>query len=269
MKAEKHTNSLPTWLTEEETVTFPASKSPHFLQLNLQTIISLLDRFRENQPKATAKTSPVVRFLHLLAMIVLILESYHFVILWIIGLVLLFHVSHLPGQEIIRTFKTLGKLLFWSALVLVPSLLMNHQMDLALFLMRVSLLLLNLSVFLAMTSWSQLLTALEQLRVPSIIVLTLDITIKYCYILGDYIKQVLYAIKLKTLGQRPNKKIFGAILGMTYLSTKHHTRELYQAMTLRGYGTFKKKKISYHLTRFDALPILEIIALVICQIMIR
>lgn len=58
---------------------------------------------------------------------------------------------------------------------------------------------LNISIFLSITSWPQFIQGLKQLHLPNVIILTLDITMKYVYTLGVYIQELLSSIKLRTL----------------------------------------------------------------------
>ena len=71
---------------------------------------------------------------------------------------------------------------------------------------------------------------------------TIDITLKYSYILGKHLHQQIECVQLRTVGQKVSLHLFGSLLGLLYLSTKNHTKEVYEAMLLRGYGMDRKQK---------------------------
>ena len=48
-----------------------------------------------------------------------------------------------------------------------------------------------------------------------------------------------------------NLNLFGSLLGLLYLSTKNHTKEVYEAMLLRGYGMDTKRKEAFHWKKED------------------
>ena len=55
-----------------------------------------------------------------------------------------------------------------------------------------------------------------------------------------------------------NLNLFGSLLGLLYLSTKHHTKEVYEAMILRGYGMDTKRKETFHWKKEDVFFLLEL-----------
>ena len=89
-----------------------------------------------------------------------------------------------------------------------------------------------------------------------------DIAIKYFYILGNHIKSILYAIRIRSL-QGVSKKLTGAILGQVYLISREHMKSLYEAMLLRGYGTKVKVRRKLQLNKSDILHISICIILII------
>ena len=52
-------------------------------------------------------------------------------------------------------------------------------------------------------------------------------------------------------------------------SSKNHTKEVYEAMTLRGYGMDVKQKVPFHWKKEDVLLLLELIVLVAVTTVLR
>ncbi len=158
-------------------------------------------------------------------------------------LIILGELALFPGNAILGIFKKYLKLIIFTAIFILPSLFLSRKADLALFFMRISTLLLSLAYFSGTTTWQQFILALKQLHFPNVLILTLDITVKYCYLAGIYLQESLYSIRFKTLGQKASFQLLGNLIGELYLSLKSRMNDLYQAMVLRGYKLTNKNHL--------------------------
>lgn len=253
--------TLPDWMMKEEITVNSSEVKSGFLQSNLSTVISLLSYLKiEDRKKYSG--SPVIRICELLILLVLIYNSKSIVFLWTVGIFFLAEVAFFSGREIRSIVGKLIRLIIFTSVILLPSYLLHPSIHPTFFLIRTVLLLLNLSVFLTKTSWSDFITGLRGLYLPEELVMIFDIAIKYFYILGNHIKSILYAIRIRSLQGVP-KKLTGAILGQVYLISKEHMKSLYEAMLLRGYGTKVKVRRKLQLNKSDILHISICIILII------
>lgn len=253
--------TLPDWMMREEITVNDSEVKSGFLQSNLSTVISLLSYLKiEDRKKYSG--SPVIRICELLILLVLIYNSKSIVFLWTVGIFLLAEIAFFSGREIRSIVKKLIRLIIFTSVILLPSYLLHPSIHPTFFLIRTVLLLLNLSVFLTKTSWSDFITGLRGLYLPQELVMIFDIAIKYFYILGNHIKSILYAIRIRSL-QGVSKKLTGAILGQVYLISKEHMKSLYEAMLLRGYSTKVKVRRKLQLNKSDILHISICIILII------
>ena len=253
--------TLPDWMMKEEITVNGSEVKSGFLQSNLSTVISLLSYLKIEDRKKYGG-SPVIRICELLILLVLIYNSKSIVFLWTVGIFLLAEIAFFSGREIRSIVRKLIRLVIFTAVILLPSYLLHPSIHPTFFLIRTVLLLLNLSVFLTKTSWSDFITGLRGLYLPQELVMIFDIAIKYFYILGNHIKSILYAIRIRSL-QGVSKKLTGAILGQVYLISKEHMKSLYEAMLLRGYGTKVKVRRKLQLNKSDILHISICIILII------
>lgn len=253
--------TLPDWMMREEITVNDSEVKSGFLQSNLSTIISLLSYLKIEDRKKYGG-SPVIRICELLILLVLIYNSKSIVFLWTVGIFLLAEIAFFSGREIRSIVKKLIRLIIFTSVILLPSYLLHPSIHPTFFLIRTVLLLLNLSVFLTKTSWSDFITGLRGLYLPEELVMIFDIAIKYFYILGNHIKSILYGIRIRSL-QGVSKKLTGAILGQVYLISKEHMKSLYEAMLLRGYGTKVKVRRKLQLNKSDILHISICIILII------
>ncbi|TSO25916.1 energy-coupling factor transporter transmembrane component T [Lactobacillus sp. LL6] len=259
-------NDLPGWLNKKEESKVQLSKGK-LIQNNLNIFTNLIKALTKVSPAYAAKNSPWMRIAELIVLTTLILLSSQVVFLWLVFILILLHLVFLPGKVIVRIGKKLTKLILISLIVLLPSLLLRDN-NIGLFIARTVLIMLNISIFLSVTSWPQFIQGLEQIHFPSVMILTLDITMKYVYTLGIYIQEVLNSIKLRTFGQHVNRKVLGVIVGQVYLSAKKRTIDLYQAMTLRGYNN--KNVVNWKLgwNKYDNLSLIEILVAIIAYFVI-
>ena len=253
--------TLPDWMMKEEITVNSSEVKSGFLQSNLSTVISLLSYLKIEDRKKYGG-SPVIRICELLILLVLIYNSKSIVFLWTVGIFLLAEIAFFSGREIRSIVRKLIRLIIFTSVILLPSYLLHPSIHPTFFLIRTVLLLLNLSVFLTKTSWSDFITGLRGLYLPQELVMIFDIAIKYFYILGNHIKSILYAIRIRSL-QGVSKKLTGAILGQVYLISREHMKSLYEAMLLRGYGTKVKVRRRLQLNKSDILHISIWIILII------
>ena len=245
--------TLPDWMVREEITVNNSEVKSGFLQSNLSTVISLLSYLKiEDRKKYSG--SPVIRICELLILLVLIYNSKSIVFLWTVGIFFLAEIAFFGGREIRSIVRKLIRLIIFTSVILLPSYLLHPSIHPTFFLIRTVLLLLNLSVFLTKTSWSDFIAGLRGLYLPQELVMIFDIAIKYFYILGNHIKSILYAIRIRSL-QGVSKKLTGAILGQVYLISKEHMKSLYEAMLLRGYGNKVKVRRRLQLSKSDILHV--------------
>lgn len=263
-KQSQSQTSLPFWLTipQQERVEL---KKGRMVQDNISKFAGLIAFLTKVTPVYHAKNSPWVRIIEMVGLTTLIVLSAKVTFLWLILILLLTHLAMLPGKVIVNIGKKLVKLMVVSLLVLLPSLLLRSS-NISLFLTRVGLIMLNISIFLSITSWPQFIDGLEQLHLPSVIILTLDITMKYVYTLGVYLQELLNSIKLRTFGQHVDRKVLGVIIGHVYLSAKKRTGDLYQAMELRGFNSNHTASWKLSWNKYDTISVTELVVALVAYL---
>ena len=172
---------IPAWLLERQEPV-EISEKKNYVLANLRTVDKMLLYFSQSRPDYEAKGLPCVRLFELVVMIICILLSNTVLFLEIMLVIVMLRLVFLPGTIVRETMAKLLKLMLVSLLVLMPSLLL-HNDNLGIFLARTGLVMLYTALFLATTPWKRFIEALEQLHFPGVMILTLDITIKYIGIL--------------------------------------------------------------------------------------
>jgi len=83
--------------------------------------------------------------------------------------------------------------------------------------------------------------SLKMFFVPDIFIFAIDITIKYITILGELALNMLYALRLRSVGRSRDKHTpLAGIAGTMFIKSKEMSEELYNAMECRGFsGEYK------------------------------
>lgn len=260
---------LPHFLQKNECNDFKFKKSSMFLGKNLNTLSKLLDKIRFTRNEASEKNSPYIRLLEFMILTIVISLSKNLIFLWITSLFFLSKLALFKGSTIISVVKRLFILCLLSFVFILPGVIFANNVNPSLFLFRVGVNLLNLSIFSASTPFPSFVKALRQLGMPMLFVQTMDICYKYIYVLGNVTVSIIEAVKLRCIGMKEDKRLVGAIIGQLYLSTDRYTRELYEAMVLRGYNlnNLRKKRLSFN--RYDLLSVLRTVVLLMIFIVLK
>lgn len=227
--------SFPDWLTEEQPAQ-PTQPAGRFLTKNLLNLSHVLAHFNESHHVMATKTSAWVEVITLLVTITVTMVCQNGLLLWLLLLLQLLTLMQLPGALMNGVLHGTLRATLISGIVILPSLLITNWVTALWWLARLALVMLAVQSFRHRVSWRTLLVALRQLHVPSLFILTLDITVKYSHVLGSRLQTNLEAVWLRSGGHLTHPLALATrLMGLLYLQSRHQATELYQAMWLRGY----------------------------------
>ena len=82
--------------------------------------------------------------------------------------------------------------------------------------------------------WKEMTAAMGKLRLPAVFVMTLDMTVRFLYLLGNFSNSVLEAVTLRQVGGKDWKSAgTGGILGNTFLKAQEMSKGTGEAMMCR------------------------------------
>ncbi len=241
---------LPSWLRQPVRSRVP-SRGSRFLTRNLHGLQHILMHF--NQPRVIQHTrrSAWVELIHLLALVLVTVTCRNMLLLWGLALLFLGELVLMPAAQIGAYLWSLIKTLLVALMISLPSLLWSPPEVALIWVFKIVLVMGTVQIFRHQTTWAELLIGLRQLHVPSLFVLTLDITIKYSHVLGARMQETLQAVQLRSCGTPPHPlKLTGEVLGRLYLTSRSEASELYAAMQLRGY-TGMAVPAAWHMRQYD------------------
>jgi cobalt/nickel transport system permease protein len=93
------------------------------------------------------------------------------------------------------------------------------------------------------TQWNELTGVLKIFHLPDIFIFVFDITIKYIMLLGELAINMLYSLKLRSIGASLDKVTsLSGIIGTMFIISKDMSEEMFGAMECRGFtGEYKAK----------------------------
>ena len=102
------------------------------------------------------------------------------------------------------------------------------------------------------TKWSEISKSLKLLFIPDIFIWIMDITIKYIVLLGEYSINLLYALKLRSIGITSNKyNSLTGIMGNLFIKSYKMSEEMFHAMECRGFVGEYTTKVNLNLKKMD------------------
>jgi len=106
------------------------------------------------------------------------------------------------------------------------------------------------------TKWSDISKSLKLLFIPDIFIWIMEITIKYIVLLGEYSINLLYALKLRTIGKTSNKyNSLTGIMGNLFIKSYKMSEEMFHAMECRGFVGEYTTKVNLTFKKIDYIYI--------------
>jgi cobalt/nickel transport system permease protein len=240
------------------------------LKLNLSILKAIAKLLHSDSNNRSLKTGPlnkVVPALRLFGVIFIILLcalSNNAYFTYIVIALAVLHLSVLPIDALKDVLKVVLSAVLFSGLILLPSIFMGSPGTFFTVLMKVVESVMLLATLNAEVDWKDITASFRALKVPSVFVLTLDLTVKFLVILGRFSDKLLEAVTLRSVGKR-NWKTSGAgdILGTTFLKSTKVASRTSEAMACRcfvgEYRSFRRHKWNV----WDGIYVLGLIVLTV------
>lgn len=245
---------MPTWLLEEDKYEIVKGKE-RFVDKSIEAILSVLSKFSKRKAidKDNIKSKGKVLIISLFLFIVLVSLSKNSSFTITSGVIILLTLSAQKAHVINKVLKISFTVFIFSLLIFLPAFsVLNKIILLKILICTAAVSLLNLTL-----SLDDILSSLKDFFIPDIFIMVLDITIKYIMILGDFAVNMLYALKLRSVGRSKGRLTsLSGIIGTMFIKSKEMAEETYGAMECRGFtGEYKK-------TRKESLKLMDFIFII-------
>ena len=254
---------LPSWMCESEAYE-PNIDKDGFITKSAQAILGVLAKLKWNAGKDRRfSASPSLKLCYTFLFILLTAcsKNYLFSLIMVAGTILA--LASYPASAMKQILSgTIGAVLF-SIFILLPAVFMGNPQILLTIGTKVFLSVTLIGMLSAGTAWNKLTASLRAFHIPDIFIFTLDITLKYIAVLGEFCMEILTSLRLRSIGQNKKKaKAFSGILGISFLKSREMADEMYAAMCCRGFVGEYKTGRKYAFRKQDIFYIFSMIAVV-------
>jgi cobalt/nickel transport system permease protein len=232
--------SPPEWLCRPEGYS-PEADRDGFLEKSILSFLSVLASLRNRAGEGVeARKSSVHPSLRLASSFLLILlvslsDNGHFLAIaatWELILLAL-----LDGARIAKVLRASLFAALFAAVIFLPSALWGNFPGVLRLAAKVLLSVAAAALVSATAGWTSISRGLAGLHVPELFILVLDLAIKYISLLGGLVLDLLYALKLRSVGRNRDKTAsLSGVAGTVFLKSKEAAEEMYAAMECRGFS---------------------------------
>ena len=236
-KRSAEMQNMPQWLLKEEDY-FPQSDRDTFINKSILSLLSILSRIKTQGAGAAGKYSVnaafKVAFTFLLLIMISVSQSTSFVIVVIVYLLAV--LCLMEAKTIVKILKVSLVMTLFTFVILLPAAIGGNTYSGIMISSKVFATITAVNILSHSTRWSSITSALKRFFVPDIFILVLDITIKYIVMLGDFVLNMLYALKLRSVGRNKSKYTsLSGIAGTMFIESKEMAEDMYNAMACRGF----------------------------------
>ena len=249
---------MPEWLFKEENY-IPQTDKDTFINNSVLSLLKIISKIKtQNGDKADkfhVNAVFKVAFTLMLAILLSISRNFNFVI--IINVYLLAVVSLMQAEQIIKILKSSFVMAFITFIILLPAAFWGNIYSCIMITSKVFATIMALNVLSHSTKWNAVTSALKRFFVPDIFILVLDITIKYILMLGDFTLNMLYALKLRSVGKNKSKYTsLSGVAGTMFIKSKEMAEDTYSAMECRGFTGEYQINTNFKFTFADIIYII-------------
>ncbi|MDV3427276.1 MAG: energy-coupling factor transporter transmembrane protein EcfT [Bacillota bacterium] len=250
---------MPEWLLKDENY-IPQSDKDTFVTKSILSLLGILSKIRTQSGyfDVRFKINAVLKvaFTFLLILMVSLTKSFTFTI--IINVYLLAVLSMMNGEEIIKVLKISLIMCIFTFIILLPAAFWGNVFSSIMITSKVFATVTAVNMLSHSTSWNSITSALKRFFVPDIFILVMDITIKYIVMLGEFSLNMLYSLKLRSVGKNKSKYTsLSGIAGTMFIKSKEMAEDMYSAMECRGFtGEYHTAHARFKFTFLDFLYIM-------------
>jgi cobalt/nickel transport system permease protein len=228
---------MPEWLSKSENYS-PQSDKDTFVNKSILSLLEIISNIKTQDVVKTAKYKVNVNLnlVFTFVFIVLLSISRSFIFVIIVNVYLLLILCTKEADHIIKILKVSLGTGFFTFIIMLPAIFWGNSFSCIMITTKTFATITAVSLLSDSTKWSAITSAFKRFFVPDIFILVLDITIKYIVMLGDFSLNMLYALKLRSVGRNKNKYTsLSGVAGTMFIKSKEMAEDMYNAMECRGF----------------------------------
>lgn len=233
---------MPEWLLKKDDYS-PEKGNNAFINKSIISLLTILNKFRvqADNKQSKFKLNAAIKLISTLILIIFTSLSKNTYYIFIVDVVLLIIINFLSIKDIKHILKVNLVVLLFTFIVLLPAIFIGYGNNSAVIILKVLTSITSANILAITTNWSDLINALKLFHMPDIFIFVLDITIKYIITLGEFSLNMLYALKVRSVGRSDKKsKALSGIVGTMFIKSKEMAEDMHMAMECRGFtGEYK------------------------------
>lgn len=240
---------MPEWLLQKDNYT-PMKGKDAFIDKSILSILKILTRVTRQTEGKTNKfeINDVIKLISTLVLIIFVSLARNFTFVIIANVIMLVLINFLSINEIKYILKVSLTVTVFTFILLLPSILLGYGSNTLMITLKILVSVSSVNMLACTTQWNDLIMALKLFKIPDMFIFVLDITIKYILVLGEFSLNMVYALKLRSVGRSRNKSTaLSGVVGTMFIKSKEMAEEMYGAMECRGftgeYKVYKKFKM--------------------------
>lgn len=239
MSQNKVEVEIPEWMKTQNNYS-PKKDKNGFLTKTLLNFLKLFRHFQLQKNENITKGRAGFRTLFVLALIIITAVSHNLYICGSVAAVLLLCLSFSKIEILKKVLVTSLAAALLTAVIMLPAYFIYKSSAVITITLKVFLSVGLVSLYANTTPWNKITAALRFVKIPAFIIFIIDLTLHYILILGNVAYEMLFALKLRSVGKDKDKrKGFAGILGTVFLKSVSIAEETQQAMECRLFnGTY-------------------------------
>ena len=256
---------IPEWLFEKDNYV-PKEEKSLYIEKSIFSLIKAISIIRQNKSdnKLLYSINPTLKVISTILNIVLISISRSFIYISIFDIYVLVNLF-LMEKKLRKRILIRGLIFpFITLIALIPSIFYGNIYNSLLLFQKIITTILLVNMLSHNTKWSEISKSLKLLFIPDMFIWIMDITIKYIVLLGEYSINLLYALKLRSIGITSNKyNSLTGIMGNLFIKSYKMSEEMFHAMECRCFVGEYTAKVNFTLNKIDYIYIIINILLII------
>ncbi|MEL4106598.1 energy-coupling factor transporter transmembrane component T [Oscillospiraceae bacterium WX1] len=249
---------MPEWLLTSEQYE-PVKDKDTFINKSILSMIGLIARIKaqDSRGRDLFGVNPVVAVFMTFLLVVLVSLVRYFSFVLIVITFLMLVLCLMPAGDIIKVLRVSFVVTVFTFIILLPAAFFGNHLSLTLIPAKVFASVTAVNILAHVYRWNRLIAALRVFRVPNLLIFVLDITLKYIIMLGEFSLEMLYALKLRSVGKNTEKYAsLSGIAGTMFLKSRVMAEELHESMVCRGFTGTYKTAAAWRFSFADAVYIL-------------
>lgn len=257
-EARPERRDLPEWLLETDEY-IPTGNKDGFINKSILTVLGVISRIRSQSMISATKyqINASVKLLCALMLVVFVVTSRQTSFLKFILAYELVTLCLMPAPVIKKVLRVSISMSLFTFIIMVPALIWGNVYSCEVITVKVFLTVTAVNLLSYTTRWNDIANSLKRVHFPDMFIFVLDITIKYIVMLGDLVLNMLYALKLRSVGKSRSKYgSLSGVAGTAYIKSQEMAVEMYHAMECRGFEGEYRVFVRGHFKWTDAAYLL-------------